>query len=293
MYRWFLLAEVLKRLLWFEEVFASAEGRILLLRAVLMLRRALEDQSRPERAKDPTLPGLDAVSRLGLALGCTAAYIPDDKNFQATNESRNAAKRRALESAARKRQTVRLIAETGYSYLCSHGPFYQHVQQLILESGRFHVLLANPSFVEAHGISAAYREPNRLNPLGLHPIFVEKFGLIESTIPLLPPERIEIRFSRYGIPATVLITDDVIFYEPYFRNDRRNRETRLFDTFELQLETDGHARKLIEDDFQFRWDNADTYDVLKNLRPEYEQALASLVSLWKPAAYSKARRKIR
>ena len=279
MYRWFQLGEILKRLLWFEDIFTNTEGRLLLLRSVIILRRTLDNFGRFE-SKPVELAGLDGVYRLTTALGCTAAYIPDKKNYSLTNETRNLAKMAALTGAAKTHQTVRLMAETGYSYL-SRGPFFSHIQQLINYSGRFEVLLTNPYFVEAHGISAAYLEPSNLGPLGLHPLFVKKHALIDEMLAKLPPERVEVRFSRYGLPATVLITNDVIFYEPYFRNDRRKRERALFDTFELRLEGNTDARKIIEEDFEFRWANADTYTDLQKHRAVYKKYLGSLASLWR------------
>jgi hypothetical protein len=279
MYRWFQLGEILKRLLWFEEVFTNVEGRLLLLRSVITLRRTLDDVGCAE-SKPAEIPGLDGVYRLTTALGCTGAYIPDKKNYSSTNETRNHAKMAALTVAAKTHQTVRLMAETGYSYL-TRGPLFSHIQQLINYSGRFEVLLVNPYFVEAHGISAAYLEPSSLGSLGLHPLFVKKHALIDEMLGKLPPERVEVRFSRYGLPATLLITDDVIFYEPYFRNDRRKRERVLFDTFELRLEGNTDARKIIEDDFEFRWNNADTHAELQKHRPLYKKYLGSLASLWR------------
>jgi hypothetical protein len=66
LYRWFLLAEILKRLFWLDEHYARPEIRVALLRSVVMLKRAIDQQAiQPTtRGQDPAAPGFASAMQL-------------------------------------------------------------------------------------------------------------------------------------------------------------------------------------------------------------------------------------
>ena len=281
MYRWFLLAEVLKRFNWREPVLRVPREEWLCCGPVLLLRGALEGEGHPPA---PAVAGLSAIATVALRLGCRAAYVPTRTDFAAVNEERNRAKIGAIQRATERHGTVQLIAETGSSFLRVVRPFFSSLRQFLVERGKLQIVLANPSFVEAHGISAAYLEQKQLSA-GIHPRFAQKHreAFVDGLAELTNVGNVELRLAHYGLSATLLITDEVIFYEPYFRNDRRLREKEmLFDTFELRLEADpgSRIREIVKEHFDFFWTHADTPQKFASLGPEYRRILDELMRLW-------------
>lgn len=274
MYLWFLLAETLKRLMWIGDAFNPVEGRRALLSSVVMLKRAVSDQ-------ETGVPEFSSVSEISRLLSCTALYVPT-RGFEASvNRGRNSAKIAALQRATSNGTTVKLLAETGNSFLYFRGPFYPEIEGL-LEAGRLQVVLANPDFIEAHGISAAYKDPSNLDDLGLHPLLKQKF--IESfqgynTLREIAGSRLQIRIARYGIGATLLATDDEIYFEPYFRSNRNRRHRRLFETFELRFSArNDHVRELFDEHFAFYWNNSDPFDT--SLHDRHLAFLKDVSAMW-------------
>jgi Phosphotransferase enzyme family len=276
MYSWFLLAEVLKRLMWTGEIFSTIAGRQALLCAVVMLKRAVMGE--PVAA-----PSFGVISGLSRLLSCTAVYVPTRAREASVNRSRNAAKARALQDAAARKSSVKLLAETGNSYLHFRGPFFPEVEALI-SSASLQVVLANPSFVESHGISAAYQDRLNLDDLGIHSLLRQKFAESLAGYELLRTQEqngIEVRVSRYGIGGTLLMTDDVIFFEPYLRSDRTRRHQRLFETFELRFSAqNSHVRDLFNQHFAFYWTASDPFEKLAANEVAYRSLLSSLEMIW-------------
>ena len=222
MYQWFLLAEALKRLLWTEDVFSTMAGRRALLVALSLLRKGIEGRDVEARA-------FGSMSDLPRLLHCTALYVPV-RGYEATvNRQRNADKIRALQRAAARGSKVKLLAETGNSYLHFRGAFYPEVEALV-RSGSLQIVLVNPDFSESHGISVAYNDPSNVDAFGVHPLLRQKFEESLAGYAALRSQSrdtIEVRIARYGITATLLITEEEVFFEPYFRSDRRRRHQRM------------------------------------------------------------------
>jgi hypothetical protein len=276
MYLWFLMAEILKRLLWTEPVFSGADGRRALLRSVIMLKRAIMGSA-------PTAPNFAAVSQLSALLGCREVYVPTREYRTRVNKDRNAAKIAALQEAARTGQHVRLIAETGNAYLHFHGPFFPELENL-LERGSLSVVLVNPWFVESHGISAAFNDPAKLDEQGMHEWhrtkFMESFWGCQS-LSQRAAGRLQVRVARYGLSSTILTTDDVVFFEPYFRSDRTKRYERRFDTFEMRFEPGTeHVRNLLDEHFDFYWRTGTPLDSVMANEEGYRRLLRELQTLW-------------
>ena len=185
--------------------------------------------------------------------------MPTEEYRTRVNEDRNAAKKAALQAAASTGQNVKLMAETGNAYLHFPGTFFPDVENL-LRTGSLSVILVNPWFVESHGISAAFNDPEKLDREGMHEWHRNKFK--ESTwgcqaLQQKAHDRLKVRVARYGLGSTILMTDDVVFFEPYFRSDRLRRYKLRFDTFELRFEPGTeHVRNLLDEHFDFHWKTA-------------------------------------
>jgi hypothetical protein len=276
MYLWFLLAEVMKRLMWTGDSFSTPGVRRALLGAIPMLKNAVGGE-------EAEAAGFAAVSGISRLLSCTALYVPSYGYEATVNRERNAAKIAALREAKASRATVRLLAETGNSFLHFRGQFYPEVESL-LESGKLEVVIANPYFLESHGISAAYRDSSKLDDTGIHSLlrqkFAESFAGYESLRGQAGP-RIAARVARYGIGATLLITGEEIFFEPYFRSDRSRRHRRLFETFEFRFSAlNEHLFRLFNEHFAFHWANSDAFGEESQFRDRYLPFLRSVEEIW-------------
>lgn len=258
MYRWFLLAECLRRLRWIATNGEAAAG----VDAPSLLQLIVTLRSRLDRPVPSVLTPVATPSNGLRALNCVAVYVPLRGRERTVNDQRNEAKRQALASAGHRASTVRVLAETGFSYLSSRGVFRDLVHDLLSNGGGLRVVICNPASPEAYGISASYgTQPGPLNAGpwagGLYPALDDKFRASLRGYHELREEYrelIELRMAFFGISATLLLTDDMYFYEPYFRDARRRRERLIFDTFEMQFRPTGlHSKTLLEETFSFHW----------------------------------------
>jgi hypothetical protein len=234
--------------------------------------------------EDAEASGFSSTSGISRLLSCTALYVPSYGYEATVNRERNAAKIAALREARESKATVKLLAETGNSFLHFRGPFYPEIEGL-LKSGKLEIVIANPYFVESHGISAAYKDSSKLDSLGIHSWLTQKFTESFNGYQLLRSQvgpRIEARIARYGIGATLLMTNEEIFFEPYFRSDRSRRHRRMFETFEFRFSArNDHVRELFSDHFGFYWSNSDTFEEDEfHFRDRYLHFLAEMEAIW-------------
>jgi hypothetical protein len=269
----------LKRRRWIGESNGALTARRALLCSVAMLKKALSDE-------EVQVAGFSSVSGISRLLGCTALYVPSHGYEATVNRERNAGKIIALRTAKANRATVKLLAETGNSFLHFRGAFYPEIEAL-LEFGKLEIVLANPCFVESHGISAAYKDRANVDDAGLHSLLKQKFEESFSGYRSLRSQagpRIQARIARYAISSTLLMTDEEIFFEPYFRSDRSRRHRRLFETFELRFSArNEHVRKLSNEHFEFHWKNSDPLETDMEFRDRYLAILAEVTEMWQGA----------
>jgi hypothetical protein len=274
MYRWFVLAELLKRLRWFEDVFASPSGRVALLRAILLMKRAEE---RLERSPMPF--GLLSLTN---EMGCTAVYVPNAFSGEA-NARRNRSKRAALKAS----KDVRILAETGNAFLhCINqkGAFFEDVHALLKAGGSFRAVVANPYFIEGFGISRAFAAGNR-DENGIHETLTEKYRQTRRGHEELRHEfgeRIQVRVAHFGLSSSLLLLDSCIFLEPYFYVDRGHRARHQFDTFELELNSTSSVARLFEGHFDFHWTHSTPLDDVEKRQDAFLAALRSMRALTSP-----------
>jgi Phosphotransferase enzyme family len=286
MYRWFLLSECLKRIRWVTNNGPVAAGvdMLSLLRMITALRRMLDGHRyAPEAVISTTAEALTL-------LRCTAAYVPMHGHELLTNEKRNRAKEAALHASAARGASVRIIAETGYSYLATRGVFNPRIKRLLAAGASLQMVICNPYFLEAYGISASYDPDGRRlgavvpDRLDLHADLARKFEASLRGYEILREEYkslVEVRFARFGIGATVLLSEQAYFFEPYFHASRSRRERVLFDTFELQFEPGGlHMKRLLDETFSFHWNNADAITDVSQLEERCRRARTTVFDAW-------------
>lgn len=279
MYRWFLLAECLKRTRWLANAGVRDVGvdPASLVHTIYALRQNLTGGD-----LSPTWLST-APQTLAAALHCRAAYVPTRGMERAVNMKRNIAKKTALQEAAAKASTVRLLAETGNSYLSPRGTFSSEVHDVLNAGGSLQAVISNPGLPEYFGMSESYEA----RPGNVYRIYgdlqrkcddsIDGYRLLREQFGPL----VELRLARFGLAATILLTDSALFYEPYFRARRVRRQQVLFDSFELQFDTTGlHARTLLEETFEFYWRNSDDLESQRPREPDLHALRRQFLSLW-------------
>jgi uncharacterized protein Usg len=275
MYRWFLLCECLKRTRWVasdDEVDSAS-----LIYTICALRQYLS-------GKGVTSGWMSTAPQvLAAALHCRAAFVPTRGSERIVNGKRNDAKKKALAGTENRISTVRLLAETGQSYLSSRGIFNPQVSNLLATGSSLQVVICNPELPDYLGLSESY-EPHNGDT------YTVSGDLLSKTQDSLRGYRslreefgslIELRYSRFGVGATILLTNETAFYEPYFRAPRSRRQKLLFDSFELQFDASGlHSRSLLEETFNFHWRHADGVDGVESNLQEYQELKNAFVRLW-------------
>jgi hypothetical protein len=275
MYRWFLLCECLKRTRWVasdDEVDSAS-----LIYTICALRQYLS-------GKGVTSGWISTAPQvLAATLHCRAAFVPTHGSERIVNLQRNDAKKKALAGTEKSISTVRLLAETGQSYLSPRGIFNTQISDLLGTGSSLQVVICNPELPEYLGLSESYESHNgeayavsadllskTQESLRGYQSLREEFGSL-----------IELRYSRFGVGATILLTNETAFYEPYFRAPRTRRQKLLFDSFELQFDASGlHSRSLLEETFNFHWRHADSVSSVDSNLPEYQSLKSAFVHLW-------------
>ncbi|WP_091053745.1 phosphotransferase [Glycomyces sambucus] len=260
MYRWFLLGECLKRTTW-----VNIDTAVLIF-TICALRQYLSDG-----ALDSTWIS-NAPQSLASQLQCRAAYVPTRGSERLVNNMRNDAKKGALSDHDRRKSAVRLLAETGQSYLSPRGVFSNEVRDVLRDGGRLQVVILNPLLTEYLGLSACYggsgEDGYQANELLERKTqeSIRGYQILEAEF----GTAVELRLARFGLAQTILLTSGSSFLEPYFRYARIERERLLFDSFELELEGTGtHSRSLLEETFSFHWAHSDTCVPVKNTKGKH------------------------
>lgn len=281
MYRWFLLRECLKRTRWTAGAALGHDepDAASLIYLICALRQRLSGAGET-RTRISTAPQV-----LASALRCQAAFVPTRGSERVVNQQRNAAKKVALEDAAARISTVRLLAETGQSYLSPRGQFNGEILDVLAAGGGLQVAVCSPYMPEYLGLSMSYAEHDDGAAYAPDPSLLRKTEESLGGFALLREEfgpLIELRLCRFGVGATVLLTEQTAFYEPYFRTPRTKRQKLLFDSFELQFDASGlHSRSLIEETFTFHWRHSDPLDAAAARADRYDALRAAFLGLWR------------
>ncbi|GAA1683428.1 hypothetical protein GCM10009830_33310 [Glycomyces endophyticus] len=273
MYRWFLLRECLRRTLW------TNVDKPALIYTICALRQRLSGKSVLDFSLVSTAP-----QTLVSTLNCRAVYVPTRGSEALVNKARNDAKKAALAIDRDRISTVRLMAETGHSYLYARGEFRSEVRSLLEHGGSLRVVIYNPFLPEYLGLSASYDRVENAQ-YGLSEVLEQKtvesirgYRLLKKDF----PQHIQLRLARFGFDATVLLTSETLFYEPYFRTPRLERERYLFDSFELEFGASGaHSGRLLDETFDFVWRNSDDVSILDTNKNALKKVSRAFADLWR------------
>jgi hypothetical protein len=251
MYLWFVLAELIKRLRWIRAGDGTGPGAtaIELLDAILKVRAAVAGAAEYTRVSE-------SVGRFVNLLNCRRVYVPLRDRERVVNEERNEAKRRFLR-AIPTGDTVTIVAETGYSYLCNRGPFNDHLRRLIGSGSQLQIVIADMAGQPGSFLSRAYGhadlatfEPSRAT--AIHPDLRHKFEESLRGARSLRDEyagKVSVHLCPLPPSMTFLLARTGAFVEPYFLSDRSRRSERLFDSFEFQIDAPADLLRILNESF--------------------------------------------
>lgn len=214
--------------------------------------------------------------------------LPSEEGFQgfftfSLNEERNQLKRDALLA---ERNLVRLIAYVGHSYIARVGHrFGNEVTNLLEGGGRFRFVILNPW--SETGLMIAIGESDQtvggldfslprvdlasIDALAIieHSVYY-KFSFLQmleeyASLRGRFGDLIEVRLTRSNIPATVMLTSNTGFFEPYISVDLRERLRKAFHTFEIQFSKESY----------FYRHNSNYFDTLWKISEPYEEFIAN------------------
>jgi len=179
------------------------------------------------------------------SLGCTHIWVPSQGHEDAENEHRNQAKLAAIKASDG--ATIRLLAQTGYSFLNNRGIFYKAIRQHLENNGEFRIVLMDSSVDNILCTDDENAEIHAKHQLALNGYLTLKsdFG-----------PRIRLKTVHMNLPATIFLTNTRCFYEPYVHITAQ-RERFLFVAFEMLFDKNisPHGYNLMLEYFQALYDH--------------------------------------
>ncbi|MFR9211672.1 MAG: hypothetical protein ACLVKT_15405, partial [Intestinibacter bartlettii] len=184
------------------------------------------------------------------------------------NELRNMEKKESLINT----NCICLVAHSGYSFIAQFGHRFRDIIEEHLRSGkRFKAILTNPWSESGFFISLAEVQKGIKNPLkdkNFDPIniineakwYQVKFKDSLNGYDILKSkygDLIQIRFTRYEIPASVLLTDLDCFIEPYLPINLNERYEKGMLTYEIKVDKTSYLYKHNKKYFDFLWEISD------------------------------------
>ena len=208
-----------------------------------------------------------------------------------TNKERNIDKMEAVVNA----KMVYLIAKTGNSYLGTIGNrFLEALVEITQKGGDVRILLQSPWSVNA--VSTAFAESGDIKSfINLLQHQTPSQALIEAykntewfklkLMDVINGYReiqgtnpsIKLRFIDTDLSASLLITDQNLFYEPYLNLINRSRLKKRAITFEVKMNSNVPFYNNAKKHFETLWESAISYEKLIKQESHYINLLANCI----------------
>lgn len=201
------------------------------------------------------------------------------------NDERNVAKSKSLGQT----NIIYLIAHSGFSFIAQFGHRFRNiVEEKLKEGHEFKAILTNPWSESGFFISMSEtpdkKVKNVLDVIENANWYKVKFqDSINGYIKLRKKygDNIQIRFTRFEIPSSILLTDDNCFIEPYLPVNLEKRYEKGMLTFELQLSNSSYLYHHNQDYFKFLWEISDDIDAYYNNMVTYKEHLKNKLDFFK------------
>lgn len=209
------------------------------------------------------------------------------------NDERNSAKRQAIINSS----DMKLIAHSGHSFFSAVGHRYRkELTERLEEGATFKAVLTNPWSLTALLIALASHEQSsplhdyfsRVLDGKLDPIkviegsvwFSIKFkDSLSGYIQLVETfgDKIELRFTRHDLSATIFLTESYCSFEPYLNVNLSSRSRMGMMTFETQTESSSYLHSNASSYFDFLWAVSDPYEHFVTNENEYKSNILQCI----------------
>jgi hypothetical protein len=211
--------------------------------------------------------------------GFNAIYIPE------TNDQRNTSKRHCVQEA---KDFIRLLASSGHAYLARvHSPFRATLEERLNAKIPVQIILVNPWSESRVLLSLGEFSDSTSSPQSIQAIVLEKFrqGNFVGFDPVELIEQsayygdkyytsirgykdlkkrfgnlIELRICTYEVTATILLTENTGFFEPYVHADLYERMLEGMITFEVEFPSNLYLYRHCNAYFETLWQLSKPYE---------------------------------
>lgn len=203
--------------------------------------------------------------------GIQNIYVPEMNNI------RNESKVNSLNNS----KNIYLIAHSGFSFVAQFGHRFRNIIEEKLNDGyEFKAILTNPWSESGFFISLSETEDmfknDVINIIKKANWYKVKFQDSMNGYQQLMEkynDKIQIRFTRFEIPSSILLTDDNCYIEPYLPINLEKRYENGMLTFELQLSNSSYLYQHNKDYFDFLWEISDDIDTYQKNITVYQEQL--------------------
>ncbi len=182
----------------------------------------------------------EVMDKMQSLLGCSGIWVPTGALKMQENMKRNQMKKKAIGNSDK--FTLRLLAQTGYSFLCPRGEFYDDIENHLKRGGTFNILLTSKSTVNVIMSKKENREIKSKYDMAFNGYAVLKKKY---------EDQITVKTIDFNLPATIFIAAHQSFFEPYIHITEK-REENIFVSFEMMFEKNEgvHGYNLMMEYFQ-------------------------------------------
>jgi len=213
----------------------------------------------------PTMPALRRD-------GFTAIYVPG------ANEQRNTSKRQAILEA---KSAIRLLASSGHAYLARvQSPFRGILEDYLKNGSSAQIILVNPwsesrVLLSLGELSGSVPIPGSIQEVALNKLKQESFREFDPVTLIQESayynekyktsirgyedlrakfgDRIEVRICTHEVTATMLLTENTGFFEPYVHVNLHERMLKAMITFEVEFPDSSYFYRHCNDYFGVLW----------------------------------------
>lgn len=211
------------------------------------------------------------------------------------NDERNDSKTSSLDSS----EEVRLIAHSGHSFLGKITNNFKTVVEDNLKKGyKFKAILTNPWSETGFFISYTDIEPENVEMFTYKEgdeKYIDCVKVVENAewynvkykdsingYKLLKRkygEKIDIRFTDFEMPSSILLTDSECYIEPYLPINLQERYDKGMLTFELLVSNQSELYKHYENYFEFLWSMSEDYNTFMKTQKTKKENLSKKLHL--------------
>lgn len=222
----------------------------------------------------------------------TAIYVPD------SNDQRNTSKKQSIQET---KSFIHLLASSGHAYLARvQSPFRGPLEERLKAGIPAQIILVNPWSESRVLLSLGELSDTAPKPESIQAIALEKLkqGSLTDFDPVELIQQsayynekystsirgyrdlkekfgsmIEVRICTHAVTATMLLTENTGFFEPYVHANLHERMIKAMITFEVEFSTSSYFYRHCKDYFEMLWQLSIPYEKFVVTEDEWKKQL--------------------